>query len=242
MMEIAELIDMQYEEDNYRILHNDCKNGIAYIYCSSNALYEKGNSESFKQKIMDGDRYEWSNLRAECKPELEIFIRDIYLSWYVKGINSKVNSIEELIKLMRRLTTGYTVRCVGASSGGFIGTILAMELNAELSFSFAGQFSLKHHFDHVQKNPYLKAHILKYGDKYLEYYANIPNTKVKIIYMYPAYSKQDQEQYELVKNMAPIFTISVKCSEHGVAIWPFAIPKYLSYTLADAEKLIGGGE
>lgn len=242
LIEIDELIDKQYEEDNYRVEYNDCKNGLAYIYCSSNALYEKGNPDSFAKKVVEGDRYEWLNLRADCKPELEIFIRDIYLSWYVKGINSKVNSFEKLIKLMKHLTDGYSVRCVGASSGGFIGNILAMELNAPISFCFAGQFSLEHHFDHLQKNLYLKEYNLQYGNKYLEYYKDIPNTKVKILYMYPCQSKQDQEQYELVKGMNSILTIGVKCSEHGVAIYPFAIPRYLSYTFYDAKKLVGGAE
>lgn len=30
-------------------------------------------------------------------------------------------------------------------------------------------------------------------------------------------------------------------SEHGVSIYPFALPKYLSYNLFEIEKLAGGG-
>ena len=148
-----------------QIKYNDSKNGLAYIYCSSNALYEKDNIRSFENQIIKGDRYEWSNIRAECAPELEIFIRDIWLSWYVKGINSKINSYDKLINFIRDLTKGYTIRCVGASSGGFIGTILAVELNAEISYSFAGQFSLSHHFDHLQMcirdRPYVQRIVLR---------------------------------------------------------------------------------
>ena len=136
MNDIHDLIQAEYEKENYKIEYNSCKNGLAYIYCSSNALYEKDNLQSFEDKIIKEDRYEWSNLRADCKPEIEIFIRDIWLSWYVKGINSRINTYDKLIDFIRSITKGYTIRFVGASSGGFIGSILAMELNAEISYSF----------------------------------------------------------------------------------------------------------
>lgn len=72
MNDIYDLIQAEYEKDNYKIKYNDSKNGLAYIYCSSNALYEKDNIRSFENQIIKGDRYEWSNIRAECAPELEI--------------------------------------------------------------------------------------------------------------------------------------------------------------------------
>ena len=92
MNDILELIQEQYKKDNFRIEYNDCKNGLAYIYCSSNALYKQDDPQSFTERVIIGDRYEWMNLRADSKPELEIFIRDIWLSWYVKGINERINS------------------------------------------------------------------------------------------------------------------------------------------------------
>lgn len=241
MNDIYDLIQAEYEKDNYKIEHNDCKNGLAYIYCSSNALYKKDNLQSFKDKIIEGNRYEWSNLRAECKPELEIFIRDIWLSWYVKGINSRINSYDKLIEFIGNITKGYTVRCVGASSGGFIGTILAMELNAEISYSFAGQFSLRHHFDHLKQNPYLREYCTTGEEKYIEYYTRIPDSSINIAYMFPKHSKQDQEQYELVRAMDQLHTIEIEIDEHGVAIYPFALPRYLSYNLSEIEKLAWGG-
>lgn len=241
MNDIYDLIQAEYEKDNYKIKYNDSKNGLAYIYCSSNALYEKDNIRSFENQIIKGDRYEWSNIQAECAPELEIFIRDIWLSWYVKGINSKINSYDKLINFIRDLTKGYTIRCVGASSGGFIGTILAVELNAEISYSFAGQFSLSHHFDHLQQNPYLREYCTTGEEKYIEYYTRIPDSTTNIAYMFPKHSKQDQEQYELVRTMKQLHTIDIDIDEHGVSIYPFALPKYLSYNLFEIEKLAGGG-
>ena len=108
MNDIHDLIQAEYEKDNYKIEYNSCKNGLAYIYCSSNALYEKDNLQSFEDKIIKEDRYEWSNLRADCKPEIEIFIRDIWLSWYVKGINSRINTYDKLIDFINDTWYGMT--------------------------------------------------------------------------------------------------------------------------------------
>ena len=57
--------------------------------------------------------------------------------------------------------------------------------------------------------------------------------------MFPNRSKQDQEQYELVKTMNQLHTLEIDIDEHGVAIYPFALPKYLSYNLHEIEKLAG---
>lgn len=130
---------------------------------------------------------------------------------------------------------------MGASSGGFIGTILAMELGAERSYSFAGQFSLRHHFDHLQVNPFLREYLAQNGDYWFEYYKRISNSEVQIIYMYPNKSEQDQEQYALVKDIKSVYTVEISIDEHGVAIYPFAIPQYLSYDVMDAKKLAGEG-
>lgn len=58
------------------------------------------------------------------------YIRDIWLSWYVVGINAKYNTIDALIRKMREETEGMQVITVGVSSGGFIAAILASSLKA----------------------------------------------------------------------------------------------------------------
>lgn len=57
--------------------------------------------------------------------------------------------------------------------------------------------------------------------------------------MFPKHSKQDQEQYELVRAMDQLHTIEIEIDEHGVAIYPFALPRYLSYNLSEIEKISG---
>lgn len=135
-LQIDQLISNAYKSNNFMIRYNDeiHNNNLCYVYFSSNALYEKGNSESFKSIVVDANRYEWSNItkkyQNDLKPAKEIFVRDIYLSWYVKGINCKINSYDKLIALIGKLTEGYRVRCIGASSGGFIASIVGMTISA----------------------------------------------------------------------------------------------------------------
>lgn len=78
------------------------------------------------------------------------------MSWYVVGINAKYNTIDALIRKMREETEGMQVITVGVSSGGFIAAILASSLKASYCLDFAGQFSLLHHWTHVDTNPFLK--------------------------------------------------------------------------------------
>ena len=45
----------------------------------------------------------------KIRHEKIIYIRDIWLSWYVVGINAKYNTIDALIKKMREETEGMQV-------------------------------------------------------------------------------------------------------------------------------------
>lgn len=240
MQSIDEMIEAAYNrEENYRILKNKVSNGLCYIYCSSNALYEKNSAASFQRRILEQDRYEWEILSAEVKPECEIYIRDLWLSWYVKGINATINSYEKLIAFLKEMTKGYRVRCVGASSGGFIGNILAMELRAECCFCFAGQFSLRNHFDHLQVNPLLRRYLESSGDEYFEYYRRLGEAQTNIVYLFPAESKQDKEQYALIEKCENVITIKVNAARHGIALYPYGVRKYISYDLEQCRQLSG---
>lgn len=58
---------------------------------------------------------------------------------------------------MKEKTTGLEVMTVGISLGGFMAAILASSLNAKFCLDFAGQFSLLHHWTHVETNSFLQA-------------------------------------------------------------------------------------
>ena len=155
--------------DNIKIRHGK-KDGIAYIFCSSNSLYKKDDRQDFVSKVVNKDKFEWENITQDIDHEKIIYIRDIWLSWYVVGVNAKYNTIDALIKKMREETEGMQVITVGVSSGGFIAAILASSLKASYCLDFAGQFSLLHHWTHVDTNPFLKELYSKNGHCFGEAY------------------------------------------------------------------------
>lgn len=138
---------------NIKIKENQVDNNKCYIYFSSNDLYNKDSESDFINKIVENDRYEWLNRSAANSPRKEIFIRDIWLSWYVNGVNGELKSFDRLIDYLNISTQGFEVTTVGVSSGGYAASIAAAKLGAARCFDFSGQFSLIHHFDHVKTNP-----------------------------------------------------------------------------------------
>lgn len=48
------------ETDNIKIRHGK-KDGIAYIFCSSNSLYKKDDRQDFVSKVVNKDKFEWEN-------------------------------------------------------------------------------------------------------------------------------------------------------------------------------------
>lgn len=144
---------------NILIRNNNSANNLCYIYFSSNDLYIKDNKEDFLDKIVQDNRFEWTNRSAVVKPKKEIFLRDIWLSWYTLGVNSEINSVDKMIEYLKQETNGFEIVTVGVSSGGYIAAIIAVTLNATMCFDFSGQFSLANHFDHIEKNPFLHEYV-----------------------------------------------------------------------------------
>ena len=222
------------ETDNIKIRHGK-KDGIAYIFCSSNSLYKKDDRQDFVSKVVNKDKFEWENITQDIDHEKIIYIRDIWLSWYVVGVNVKYNTIDALIKKMREETEGMQVITVGVSSGGFIAAILASALKANYCLDFAGQFSLLHHWTHVDTNPFLKELYSKnnhcFGEAYL-YLGESP-----IYYFEPALCEQAIEQAKYAKMCSNVKILRVRSKTHGCAISPVALRKVMSYDVEQMEKL-----
>ena len=127
-------------------------------------LYENDEQQkpAMTVKLYDGIRYGLPMLISKGSY--------IWLSWYVVGVNVKYNTIDALIRKMREETEGMQVITVGVSSGGFIAAILASSLKASYCLDFAGQFSLLHHWTHVDTNPFLKELYSKNGHCFGEAY------------------------------------------------------------------------
>ena len=126
------LIKEVYEtvKGNIFIRKNQTDNRKSYVYSTSKELYKKDSESDFVQKIVKGNRFEWMNRSAQNTPTKEIFIRDVWLSWYANGVNQDIDSIEKLIDFIRMESFGMDLVTIRVSSGGFIAAILASECNA----------------------------------------------------------------------------------------------------------------
>lgn len=200
---------------------------MCYIYFSGNGLYTANNLMTFQKNVQEADRYEWTRLRARRKVEKEIFIRDIYLSWYAKGINVQLDNIEKLIEWLKRETDGFDeIVTIGNSAGGYMSVICGCALQAKRIFSICGQFSLSHHNGHTATNPLL----VKYGKK--EFYENYrmiqENTQIPVYYIYSHGVDHDCEQAGYVEALDNVRIIAVDSARHGKTLNPFDFPVLFS--------------
>ena len=100
-------------------------------------------------------------------------------------------------------------------------TKIGYELKASYCLDFAGQFSLLHHWTHVDTNPFLKELYSKnnhcFGEAYL-YLGESP-----IYYFEPALCEQDIEQAKYAKMCSNVKILRVRSKTHGCAISPVAV-------------------
>ncbi|MBS5924671.1 hypothetical protein ACV3RU_06880 [Clostridium perfringens] len=232
------LINKIYQKDNYVIKSNEKgEKGVCYIFFSSNGLYNANDEKSFEKNIIEKDRYEWINLSSSICVEKEIYIRDIWLSWYVKGINSKISSIDKLIEWLREETYGFKVKIIGMSSGAYIGTLIGSILKAELCLSFSGQFSLNNHNNHVKDNNLLKKYYNSRGGWY-DIYELVGQSKINIVYFFPEYVMHDKIQSEYVKNYENVLSISFNSNIHAKTIFSYDYPKVLKMNIKEFRILL----
>lgn len=121
----------------------------------------------------------------------------------------------------------------GVSSGGYIASIIASELNIDTCFIFSGQFSLNHHNN---KNPILNYYKNDNDRNY--YYENqelIKNNqingknKTKFVYFYPTLVGHDCISCKYSKEINNIYRFPIKYNKHGVIIDKKSLIKVLSW-------------
>lgn len=233
------ILKAQYQNDNFMIINNANtrkRGGTCYIYFSGNGLYTANNLESFQKSVQEANRYEWMKLRAKGRIDKEIFIRDIYLSWYAKGINSRLDNIEKLIEWLKSETEGFEeIVTIGNSAGGYMAVICGCALRAKRVFSICGQFSLSHHNGHTASNPLL----VKYGEeKFYENYRMIEgNPQIPVYYIYSHGVDHDCEQAGYVESINHVRILAVDSARHGKTLNPFDYPVLLSMNQEQLDAL-----
>ena len=216
----SEIIAETYRTNsNYLIEYSQVENSkdkYCVLYFSSNDLYFPNTKDTFQNQLLDKNKFEWYGTRVENGSK-HIFLRDIKKQWYLTGVNQEYNSIEKLSQFLKKETEGYKVITLGSSAGGYAAVLLGSLLNAELIYTFNGQFQIS---DLLQTsveaiNPIIFREQLNPAiNQYfsLRSFIKKPNC---IFYFYSDRSKWDINQFEHIADLG-VQTISFRTSHHGI--------------------------
>ena len=225
----------QYKKDNYMFR---AYSGGAYcvIFCSSNNIWFPNTEEAFRQSIIDKNRYEWTNFHLPNTGK-EIFVRDIYKSWYVTGINTTVDSIDKLADFLQKETDGYKIILIGSSAGGYLASLLGALLKAEYVIAFSAQFELRNQWANAV-NPFLRKYEADYKrSKYYDLVTILRESDTPIYYIVPAKSEQDNYHYNHVKNIPCIRPIVFNNKHHGIVMFKGNLNRFLLLSQKELQML-----
>lgn len=238
--EIAEEI---YARKNYLIIDNpnaekdssDPK--ICVIYCSSNNIWSPNEEYAFKRSFVENDYFEWKKLRVK-NASREIWIRDIFKSWYVTGINSEIDSIDKLIDFLKEVTTGYSVEIVGSSAGGYIAAVLSKALKADKTIVFSAQFDLNHP-GAISVNPFLQRYKGTDREKYYDLSEYLADSESELFYIYPMENSQDTYHFGKIEgiNSKTIHCLGLKSKRHGMVVYKCCVEPLINLNIIELKKL-----
>lgn len=239
------LIKEYYKKGNYKIEYSNVESKVCAIYFSSNGIYTHNTEEVFTKEIINKDKYEWYKTRVENASK-HIFLRDIQKRWYIDGINNTYCSIDKLLNFLKKETEGYEIITMGSSSGGYMAVLMGVLLKAKLIFNFSGQFSLDYH---TQKDkPNFSQYLYEnknnhHKNKYYNIVDLVENSKIPIVYFYPALAEEDIYQSGLIQDCKNIIVFKFNSSIHGRTAIEFNIKRILNMSLEklrELEKLYEG--
>lgn len=232
-----ELVLHQYCEENYRIEITGSMSPKCLIAFSGNGLYYPNTRENFIKTIVEDNRYEWQNqLSSKVIKEKYgkiIYIRDIYKRWYVKGINSKLDSVKKVCDWLEKECRGYDVITLGNSAGGYMATLVGVRLPASCVINISGQYSLKEsmaknvlNLNHYQEQEYNQnCNLVK----------EIQAEHVTIIYFYSGKCEEDLLQKRYVEQVPYVYSFAFSYAQHGVTM---ISANYQYILVQDKEKLV----
>ncbi|MEY8257200.1 hypothetical protein AAK706_05665 [Erysipelotrichaceae bacterium 66-17] len=210
--------------DNYKII-NTGDSELCFIFCSSNNIYYPDTEEEIVKTIFEKDRYEWERISQNIEGK-KIFLRDILKAWYAHGINMEINSIDKIVLMLKRETSGYKIVTVGNSAGGYLALLLGAMLDAEYSIVFSPQNNLKK-YDPYWKCPFLSKEFAK-KNSYLDLSEIIKNQSKCVFYFYSAFCQEDVIQANYIKKNNDFYVFPMNSKWHGKNIYNFNMKTLLT--------------
>jgi hypothetical protein len=227
----------EYESGNIRVCTNSDNEGdYCYVFCSSNDIWYPNTQQAYEESILNRDRYEWTSFSL-TNARKRIYVRDIYKSWYVTGINKDIDTIDKLVERIKREAMGLKLVCVGSSSGGYLATLIGCLLCADHVICFSGQMELNNHWA-IDRNGLLQHY--RNDSTYSKYYdlkPYIEKGNTEIFYIFPMNCAQDLHHYEHVSECLCIRAFRFKSKHHGIVVSKCNLPYLLNSTKEELERL-----
>lgn len=227
-----DMVLLHYKENPNYLIFTDklSKTNNCVIYFSSNNIYYPNNAETFREDIINKNRYELFGARLDgCK---HIFLRDLKKQWYLSGINAEINSPALLLQFLLRETAGFDIVTIGSSAGGYAAVLYGCLLNAGKIMSFNGQVELNSLLK--TSNAYIDPLVFLYGNQndYFPYF-DLKELMLKkhenIFYFFSNKSTWDLSQYNHVKDLN-VNVVSFKTAHHGIPFLKSNLTRVLNYT------------
>lgn len=221
------------ELENIKIIQNNGGGNSVAIYFSSNNLYYLDTTECLENTIYKKDRYEWTKLMID-RASKHIFVRDVFKTWYITGINSQIYSIPLLLEKLKNEVDGYDeIITIGSSAGGYAASLFGSLLKADIVISFNGQWELN---SVICNHGYPRLETLR--DLYGEFYDIVPfvGKTNNIFYFVSSKSKWDMEQVQYSRKLS-LHRIYFRTSHHGIPFPKIALPYVLNLRKEDLLKM-----
>lgn len=214
----SSLVKQYYHgSENIKVVDDDKGDlNICVIYFSSNELYYPNTEASFKNAIVNKDKYEWQNNQLPGVKR-HIFVRDIQKQWYIEGVNSKLNTPELLQQKLKELSSGYLIYTIGSSAGGFAAMLFGSVLGAKKIYAFNAQMDLNVCMGQSDStiDPLLFQYVSDHCRLKFFRVSNFLNQETKYFYFQSAKSIMDIAQFNSCSKKHLLTKIEFSTSNHG---------------------------
>lgn len=226
----------EYKSGNVRIYAGTRESEYCYVFCSSNDIWYPNTQQAYEENIVKRDRYEWTNY-SPLNTRKRIYIRDIYKSWYVTGVNQNIDSIDKLVDFIAKESNGLKLVCVGSSSGGYLAVLLGCLLHADHVLCFSAQMELNNQWA-IEKNGLLQNYKNDLErSRYYDLRPYIENNNTPIYYVVPIKCEQDRHHYDHVSSCQNIRSFCFKSKHHGVVVSKCNLPQLIDSSKEELEHL-----
>lgn len=224
------------KEDNIEFIQCNKASNTHLICFSDNGLFYPWTEEIFNKIILEKNRFQWRNItrdpRITEKFNYIVFVRDIYQSWYIKGISAELNSPHKVSEKIKKITgeKGEYIT-IGSSAGGYYAVLIGILLNAKHIISISGQFLIGNQYE---TNPLIKNAETRQKN-YFNLSPYITTYSGNIFYFCPYNCERDRVQYEIVKNIKNVYCFKFRSARHGNVL----IPQNIQWVIAsDSQTLL----